>query len=62
MIEIRSNRPKKSAPGYRADLDVRAFYHDTLLASGCTCWYDGVDNFFNRDIYGYLNQEGTNER
>jgi ribosomal protein S18 acetylase RimI-like enzyme len=32
------------AYGYKADLDVRAFYHDTLLASGCTCWYDEVDN------------------
>jgi GNAT superfamily N-acetyltransferase len=32
------------AYGYKADLDVRAFYHDTLLASGCTCWYDDADN------------------
>lgn len=34
----------QSAPGYRPDLDVRAFYHDTILASGCTCWYDDADN------------------
>jgi GNAT superfamily N-acetyltransferase len=34
----------QQAPGYKADLDVRAFYHDTLLASGCTCWYDDVAN------------------
>jgi GNAT superfamily N-acetyltransferase len=34
----------QQAPGYKADLDVRAFYHDTLLASGCTCWYDEVDH------------------
>jgi GNAT superfamily N-acetyltransferase len=36
-------RQVQSAPGYRADLDVRAFYHDTILASGCTCWYDDAD-------------------
>ncbi len=34
----------QTAPGYNADLDVRAFYRDTDLASGCTCWYDDVDN------------------
>jgi GNAT superfamily N-acetyltransferase len=32
----------QSAPGYRADLDVRAVYRDTLIVSGCTCWYDEV--------------------
>jgi GNAT superfamily N-acetyltransferase len=37
-------RQVQSAPGYNADLDVRAFYHDTALASGCTCWHDDVDN------------------
>ena len=37
-------RHVQSAPGYNADLDVRAFYHDTVLTSGCTCWYDDVDN------------------
>jgi GNAT superfamily N-acetyltransferase len=37
-------RHVQSAPGYNADLDVRAFYRDTDLASGCTCWYDDVDN------------------
>jgi GNAT superfamily N-acetyltransferase len=37
-------RHVQRAPGYRADLDVRAFYHDTDLASGCTCWVDEVDN------------------
>jgi ribosomal protein S18 acetylase RimI-like enzyme len=37
-------RQVQRAPGYRADLDVRAFYHDTDLASGCTCWYDEMDN------------------
>jgi hypothetical protein len=37
-------RPIQQASGCKADLDVRAFYHDTLLASGCTCWYDEVDH------------------
>jgi GNAT superfamily N-acetyltransferase len=37
-------RQVQGAPGYLADLDVRAFYHDTELASGCTCWYDDVDH------------------
>jgi ribosomal protein S18 acetylase RimI-like enzyme len=32
------------ASGYKADLDVRAFYCDHDLASGCTCWYDEVHN------------------
>ena len=43
------------APGYKADLDVRAFYHDTLLASGCTCWYDDVAN------YSHFQPVGTQE-
>ena len=30
-------RQVQRAPGYVADLDLRAFYHDTLLASACTC-------------------------
>jgi GNAT superfamily N-acetyltransferase len=45
----------QQAPGYRADLDVRAFYHDTLLASGCTCWYDEVGH------YGQFQPVGTQE-
>lgn len=32
------------AYGYKADLDVRAFFRNTDLVSGCTCWYDEVDN------------------
>ena len=43
----------QSAPGYKADLDVRAFYHDTELASGCTLWYDDLDN------YGHVQPVGT---
>jgi GNAT superfamily N-acetyltransferase len=35
-------RQVQQALGYKADLDVRAFYCDTDLASGCTCWYDEV--------------------
>ena len=37
-------RHLQSAPGYKADMDVRAFYHDTELASECICWYDDVNN------------------
>jgi ribosomal protein S18 acetylase RimI-like enzyme len=46
-------RQVQRAPGYRADLDVRAFYHDTELASGCTVWYDDVGNC------GHLQPVGT---
>ena len=48
-------RQVQSAPGYRADLDVRAFYQDTLLASGCTCWVDEVGH------YGQFQPVGTEE-
>ena len=37
-------RHVQSAPGYNADLDVRVFYHDTELVSGCTVWHDDLDN------------------
>jgi ribosomal protein S18 acetylase RimI-like enzyme len=43
------------AHGYKADLDVRAFYHDAVLASGCTCWYDSVGR------YGQFQPVGTGE-
>jgi GNAT superfamily N-acetyltransferase len=38
-------RQVQRAPGYRADLDVRAFYHNTDLASGCTCWVDDLGGY-----------------
>jgi GNAT superfamily N-acetyltransferase len=37
-------RHVQSAPRYKADLDVRAFYQDTQLVSGCTVWYDDLDH------------------
>lgn len=42
-IDHKLYKQVQSAPGYRADLDVRAFYHDRDLASGCTCWHDEVN-------------------
>jgi GNAT superfamily N-acetyltransferase len=44
-IDREQYRRVQSAPGYRSDLDVRAFHHDTELASGCTCWFDDVGNY-----------------
>ncbi len=32
----------RQAPGYRPDLDVKAFNGDTVVA-GCICWFDEVD-------------------
>jgi len=32
----------RQAPGYRPDLDVKAYHGDTI-AAGCICWFDEVD-------------------